>query len=335
MSTEVEKMRYVVYGAGGVGASIGAALHQRGHEVTLIARGAHLDALRTGGLAYRTPERDVTLRIPVVGHPQEIDFRPDDVVLLAMKTQDTAGALADLASCGVDDLPLICAQNGVENERIAARRFPRVYGMAVWLPAVFLEPGVVLNYSTGVGGILDTGRYPDGTDSVVRQLTSDLEASGMSSRPDPRIMRWKYSKLLTNLRTALPAVVGADANIDDFAGRVREEAIACYRAAGIDWTSHEEEERRRAESGMSQDHIDGKRREGGSSWQSIARGLGSIETDYMNGEIVLMGAELRVPTPYNRALQVAANRVAKLRLPPGSMSLGELEALARRDLAGE
>ena len=71
----------------------------------------------------------------------------------------------------------------------------------------------------------------------------------------------------------------------------------------------------------------GEARGGGSSWQSLARGTGSIETDYLNGEIVLLGRELGIPVPANEVLQREANRFARERLRPASMELETLSAL--------
>ncbi|HEY2288497.1 MAG TPA: ketopantoate reductase C-terminal domain-containing protein, partial [Streptosporangiaceae bacterium] len=71
----------------------------------------------------------------------------------------------------------------------------------------------------------------------------------------------------------------------------------------------------------------GARRGGGSSWQSLTRGTGSIEADYLNGEIVLLGREHGVPTPVNELLQRLANQFARDRRAPGSITDGELAAL--------
>ena len=71
----------------------------------------------------------------------------------------------------------------------------------------------------------------------------------------------------------------------------------------------------------------GARRGGGSSWQSLTRGTGSIEADYLNGEIVLLGREHGVPTPVNELLQRLANQFARERRAPGSITAGELAAL--------
>ena len=319
-------MRYIVYGAGAVGGAIGGRLAQHGHDVVLVARGAHLDALRQRGLELRSPEETVQLPVPAAGHPDEIDFGPDDVVLLTMKTQDTGVALRALAARAPVDLPIVCAQNGVENERLALRAFHRVYGMCVMLPATHLEPGVVEANGTPHTGILDLGCAPAGTDEVAAQVAADLSASMFSSVPVPDVMRWKYRKLVMNLGNALEAACGNAARGGALYQRARDEALACFAAAGIEAASEEEDRDRRSDL-FRVKPVDGRRRQGGSSWQSLARGTGSIETDYLNGEIVLLGRQLGVPTPVNTTLQRLANRMAAAGQPPGSMSVEEVEAL--------
>ena len=301
-------MRYIIYGAGGIGGVIGARLVQRGHEVVLIARGAHLGALRRDGLAFRTPDGTVTLPVTAVGHPSEVPFGGDEAVLLTMKSQDTAAALDELrATAG--DVQVICAQNGVANERMALRRFSRVYGMLVVLPAVHLSPGEVLTHTTGIGGVLDAGCYPAGSDALIEQVTADLEEAGFAARPDPNIMRLKYTKLLQNSGNAIQALCGPQTAAGDLARLIREEVIAVYDAAGVDYAPLTE--LRERSSGMVLGEIEGQTRWGGSTWQSLQRGAGSIETDYLNGEIALLGALHGVPTPYNRLLQRLAAEAAR------------------------
>ena len=74
--------------------------------------------------------------------------------------------------------------------------------------------------------------------------------------------------------------------------------------------------------------VNGAERTGGSSWQSLTRGTGSIEADFLNGEIVLLGREHGVPTPVNEALQRLANRAAADRMPPGSLTPEQILAEA-------
>src|SRR5262245_26946759 len=180
-------MRYIIYGAGGIGGAIGARLFQRGHEVALICRGEQMTTIQQRGLTLKTPHETTQLPLRAVGHPAELKFMEKDVVILTMKSQDTEGALRDLERAGGGKVPVICAQNGVDNERMAARRFTRVYGMVVVMPATYLEPGVVLNHSSPVEGVLDTGCYPCGVDPFIAQVAADLTACGFSAKPDSDI----------------------------------------------------------------------------------------------------------------------------------------------------
>jgi len=146
----------------------------------------------------------------------------------------------------------------------------------------------------------------------------------MSATPDPAIMRKKYTKLLMNLGNAFQAACG-DVDGRDILGRARAEGVACFRAANIAFAS-EEEDRARRGTLLNVKPIGGQRRGGGSSWQSLARGLATVEADYLNGEIVLLGALHGVPTPVNRVLQRVANRMAAARSAPGSMTASDLAA---------
>ena len=315
-------MRYVIYGAGAIGGSIGARLFQKGQEVTLICRGAHLDAVKRDGLLLRTPGEAETLRIRAVGGPAEIEWHGDEVVLLAMKSQDTAPALQSLRAAA-GDVPVICAQNGVANERMALRFFSQVYAMLVVLPATHLVPGEVLLHSSPLGGVLDCGRYPDGKDPRIEQVTVDLREAGFGAQPDPLVMRLKHAKLLTNLGNIVQALCG-NGQAGDLVRRVRDEAMLSYEAAVVDCAPPEELVARH--SGITVKPIDGAGgRPGGSTWQSLERG-GSLETDYLNGEIALLGALHGIATPFNRMLQLAAAEAVGEGRRPGSYTVEELMA---------
>jgi len=318
-------MRYIVYGAGAVGGVIGARLFQAGHDVVLIARGPHFDAICERGLTFETPDASVELKIAAVGHPSGIDFLPDDVVILGMKTQHTEAALDALLAVAGPNIAIVSAQNGVENERLALRRFANVYAMMVWLPATHLDPGVVIAHASPINGVLDAGRYPSGVDARIERITADIDAAGIAAKPLSDAMRWKYAKLLGNLGNAVSAACRTEDDARTLYGRVREEAIACYGAAGIEWASNEEQAERRQAMSRPAPSEGGRIRGGGSSWQSLARGQGSIESDFLNGEIVLLGRMHNIPTPANAALQRIANRLAAAGTPPGSMSLAEIE----------
>jgi 2-dehydropantoate 2-reductase len=262
------------------------------------------------------------MRVPAVGHPSEIDWLAEDVVLLTVKSQHTAAALDDLAKAA-GELAIVCAQNGVANERMALRQFSRVYAMMVMLPATHIAPGEVVMYATPVGGLLDIGCYPRGGDALAEQIAHDLTQAGLSSRVDPNVMRVKYGKLLENLANAVQALCGLDAAAGELVQAVRAEGKAVLEAAEIDFATEGEMDQRRAESTIALQPIEGQGR-GGSTWQSLARRAGSIETDYLNGEIALLGALHAVPTPYNRLLQRLAAKAAREQRAPGSYTVHEL-----------
>lgn len=328
-------MRFIVYGAGGVGGVIGAQLFLHGHDVVLIARGEHLQALQDKGLRYETPDGVSVLPVPAVGDPREIAFTGDDVVLLTMKSQHTLAALNALRSAAGDRVPVICAQNGIANEDMALRRFARVYAMLVYLPAVRLEPGVVVSHAAADKGVLDAGCYPSGTDALIGTVTGTLDASGFSAGPVADAMRWKYGKLIRNLGNAVQALCRNEADdaepIEGLRQRLRAEAEACYAAAGIASSSLPEEEARR-KGHMVRGEVPGRPAHRSSTWQSIARGTGDIEADYLNGEIVRLGRLHGVPVPANAVMQRLATALARERGAVQSMDPREILALIEAEV---
>ena len=135
-------------------------------------------------------------------------------------------------------------------------------------------------------------------------------------------MRLKYAKLLSNLLNVVQALSSGAAG--DIVRAVREEATAVYAAAGIDCAGPEDLQDR--VKGITVKPVPGfESRLGGSTWQSLSRG-GSLETDYLNGEIALLGALHGVPTPYNRMLQGAAAEASREGREPGSYTPEELLA---------
>lgn len=317
-------MTFIIYGVGAIGGTIAAKLALAGRPVAGIARGPQLEALRRNGLLLRTPAGEARTGFPVAADPSGLDIGPDDTVLLAMKTQDTAAALERLRAAGVADQPIVCAQNGVANERMALRFFPNVYAMMVALPATFIRPGEVAAFGMPHAGLFDIGRYPSGTDATLDRLCDALVAAGFAAFPSADVMASKYGKLLMNLGNVLDAAGGEAASASPILARARAEGEAVLRAAGITAAGEDTERRRRL---MQAQPIPGAERVGSSSAQSLARGTGSIETDYLNGEIVLLGRLHGVPTPVNAALCALGHRLVAERRAAGSMPLSEIEAM--------
>jgi 2-dehydropantoate 2-reductase len=196
----------------------------------------------------------------------------------------------------------------------------------VLCPAGHLEPGIVESYAFRTTGILDVGRYPSGSDDVARQISAAFASSGFVSQVRDDVMRWKWIKLIVNLANALEAVLGLGNVPDELHRLARQEGLACLRAAGIDAVSLQEDREHRGDL-LELTSIGGEARPGGSSWQSLARGSGAIETDYLTGEIVLLGRLHGVPTPVNTLLQRLAREAAEQHLPPGTVTIGQFTAL--------
>ena len=220
--------------AGAIGGLIAARLHQSGQPVTTIARGRQLAALQSSGLRLDSPDGTAQITFPAVASPAAVAWQDDACVILAMKSQDTAQALEALMASAPPSVTVVCAQNGVENERAALRRFPRTVGMCMNCPATFLEPGVVTVMSARPTAV-STWPFPaqgvgeDPADSVAAALrAADFDAI---VRAD--IMPWKYAKLLVNLGNAVEALCGPQARGGEFEQRLRAEAQQCLAAAGI------------------------------------------------------------------------------------------------------
>jgi 2-dehydropantoate 2-reductase len=312
-------VRVVIYGAGAIGGVIGARLFQSEHDVVFIARGDNYDAIFQNGLRLETPDETATLHIPVVEDPAALSYSSNDVVLLAMKGQDTLNALRHLATVVPPSISIVCAQNGVENERVALRIFENIYGMCVMCPATHLVPGVVQARSSPITGLLDVGRWPFGVDDRAEDFAGGLRGATFDSVARSDIARWKWGKLLMNLGNAVQAVCGVTAREGELTRRAEEEGVEVLRVAGIEHVSREEDTERRGQL-LTIRPVRGNERAGGSSWQSLERGTGAIETDYLTGEIVLQGRLAGVATPVNELLQRLANQLAFERRAPGAWS---------------
>jgi 2-dehydropantoate 2-reductase len=321
-------MRFVIFGAGAIGGVVGAKLHQSGFDVALIARGAHYEAIRENGLRIEQPHQSAVLQIPVADSPDALEWGGEEVVMLATKSQDTARAVETLRAAAPTITPVVCVQNGVENERSALRLFPNVYGAVVMSPTAHLEPGIVQAYGTRGTGVIDVGRYPSGLDALCEQIANALGASDFSSMARPDIMRFKYAKLLSNVGNAVDAICEPGSEADELSELAREEGRAALLAAGIEFVAEDVNDVEARWARLDLKPIAGRERAGSSTRQSIARGMPTVETDYLNGEISLLGRLEGVATPVNDALCELSARHVRERRAPGTLAAGEVLALA-------
>lgn len=322
-------MRYVVYGAGAVGGVIGSRLHLAGVPTTLVARGDHLRAIRDRGLVLDTAAGPETVDVPARGSAAEVGWTDDTVVLLTVKSHQTAAALDALAAHAPAGSVVVSAQNGVANEAAILRRFAATYSICVMLPSAHVDPGVVVQQCWPVPGILDVGRFPGGVDDVAEAVAADLRAAGFVSQTRPDVMAWKYRKLVMNLANGVSATCRPGGEgFDELVRRAREEGEQAIAAAGVAMVSAAEDAARRGDLLQSRPRDD--RTRGGSTWQSISRGTGDVEIDYLAGEVVLLGRLHGVPTPVNELLQRVTADLARRHGPVASLDPAALlERLSR------
>lgn len=315
-------MRFVVMGLGAVGGTVAALLRRAGHNVVGVARGAHLDAIRAKGLTLATPRETFAAKLSVYGSLAEIAPAAGDVLMLAVKTQDAVPALHAALAAGFHDARIVCLQNGLENERLALRLFRDVYGVCVVLPSSYGTPGEVEDYGDPHPGILDIGRWPAGRDAGSDAIAAALRDAGFQSESVPDIQRLKAGKLLMNLGNAIELACGPGAHWLDLYAAVRAEGEAVLAAAGIAFAGQAEDARRRGAFKIGP--IAGKPRTGGSTWQSVARGLGTVETDYLNGEIALLARLYGAAAPLNEKLADTARKIAAGSAQPASFKPNDL-----------
>ncbi|MDO9456179.1 ketopantoate reductase family protein [Nocardioides sp.] len=317
-------MRYVVYGAGAIGGGVGGLLHRAGIDTTLVARGNHLAALRDDGLRLTVGhDGEVALTVPTAASAAEVVWHDDTVVLLAVKSQQTAAALADLTPHLPPATPVVSLQNGVSNERTLLRHVEHVQGIVVMMPASHLSPGRVTIHSAGKPGLLDVGRFPSGVDDTSRAVAADLERAGFASVPRDDVMAWKHRKLLMNLGNAVNASCPPGDEATELVRLVRDEGERVLAAAGIPVTGEADDRERRGELLRPLVDRDGV---GSSSWQSVQRGTGDVEADHLNGEIVLLGRLHGLLTPANELARRTVNDLVRRAAPPQTVSAAGLLA---------
>ena len=303
----------------------GACCTRAGLDVVLVARGAHLDAIRERGLELRLPQGTHQVDVPAVGGAGEVDWSRPSAVVLAVKSQQTHAALEDLVAHAPTATPVACVQNGVANERACLRHFSDVVAVNVVVPATHLEPGVVSVGSELSPGILDCGRYPTGVSDAARMFSRAFTAAGFASRT-VEVMPWKHRKLVMNLGNAVDACCAPGPDADELRRRATEEGLDVLAAAGTEVVDVETERARREGLTPAHEQVTGSRGAGSSSRQSLLRGTGTIESAYLNGEIVLTARLHGLVAPVNQLLQETADRMARERAEPGSADAGALLA---------
>ncbi len=319
-------MRFLVVGAGAIGGGLAVDLARSGHDVAVVARGAHLDAIRAHGLVRHSPEGTTTTRLVAHATVGEAVVDEATVVVVATKVQQAEPVLDALLVHAGPDVPVVCAHNGVEGERLALRRFRTVLAANLNIPGTHLQPGVIDTFAARPRGVLDVGRVPAATDGrsdpVAVVVAERLTDAGYLSEACADIGPRKWAKLIGNTGNALQVLCGRpSAGWDRLYEVVRAEAEAVVAAAGIA-VDHETQQARSAQ--VARGDIGDRARSGSSTWQSVERGTGDVEVVALNGEISLLGRLHGVPTPAN---DLVVARTLALVAAPGPTARLDQDAL--------
>jgi len=291
-------MRVAVYGAGAVGAYLGSRFAAGRADVHLIARGAHLAALRERGLTLVTPDGVTTTQVWATDDPASIG--PVDLVLFCVKSYDTEAVAARLAPLIGPSTAVLSIQNGVDNEpKIAAAiGAEHVLGAAVYVLAAVESPGVV---RSGPARVVVGELVPGPPSRRVSEIVEVARAGGLDATavPDVRLAKWeKYTVLVAfsavSAATQLPLgdVRRAPAALAMLRGLMTE-AWTVGRALGVpladDLVSRQVElllaQADSAGASLRHDLMTGHR----------------MELEALQGTLSRLGRETRVPTPWTDA----------------------------------
>lgn len=294
-------MKIAVLGAGGVGGYFGARLAAAGYDVTFIARGMHLDAMRTRGLRVISPLGDVT-----VENPKAVDdvskVGKVDLVLVAVKLWDTEAAGESLQQLANDGAAVLSFQNGVHKDEILARHLPEqsILGGVAYIAAVISEPGVITH--SGTMQKLTFGEYDGSRSARVESFFEACQKAGITAEISDNIRRLIWEKFVF-----LVGLSGTTSSIRKPIGPIREnprtraflldvmrEVVSIGRAKGVDLPEHFAENRlafcdtipATMTSSMHHDLERGNR----------------MELPWLSGGVSDFGRQLNIPTPNNTAI---------------------------------
>ena len=301
--TRAAAMPTLVAGPGAIGGFIAARLARAGRPVQVLARGDTARALRDGPLRVRDGDEEFSVRLDVVEDPSRA--APPGLVIVAVKSFDTAGLGASLAPVVAPGTAVLSLQNGVDNTAVLEAALPGrpVGGVAVYLGCQRTAPGMVVrrpsrNPDTGELRDLLAGGGPGVLSEHLRAIGA---ATGVPVRAmdDPRPALW--TKLVANASLNTVTALGrarvgrlfANEDAVELMRRIGREVVAVARAAGVEVPPDAAERyladaRRRLPAG------------GGSSTLFDLEQGRRLERDALIGAVVRHGRRLGVPVPVSR-----------------------------------
>jgi len=291
-------MRVAVFGAGAVGSYLGSRLAAAGSDVHLVARGAHMQALREKGLTLITPDGVSTTSVWATDDPATIGSV--DIVLFCVKSYDTESAVEQLPPLVGPETAVISIQNGIENEAkiAAAIGAEHVLGAATYILAAIESPGVVRSGSARIViGELHEGQPSERVQAIVDRF----RAGGVDATAtrDVRLAKWDKYVLLV----AFSAVTAAtQLTVGDIRGSVAAsgmlraimtEAWSVGRALGVPLADDLVDRAHALVLAQDDD-------EGTSLRHDLLTGH-RMELDALQGTLRRLGRQTGIPTPWTDA----------------------------------
>jgi len=188
-------MRIAVLGAGGIGGYYGARLAKAGHDVVLVARGAHLEALKRRGVTVRTPDEELTL--PITAVPDVRGLEPVDLLLFCVKAYDTEAGARSIAPLVGPDTVVLTVQNGLDRADVLATALDgtkAVLAGAVYAALQLAGPGVVVR--TGPEARITFGERGGAASDRTARLAAAFRESGLVHEVSADIDRVLWEKFL-------------------------------------------------------------------------------------------------------------------------------------------
>jgi 2-dehydropantoate 2-reductase len=296
-------MRMLVMGTGGLGGYFGGLLARAGEDVTFVARGAHLDALRSSGLAVRSEDGDFAL--PVRATHRCADAGPVDLVLFTVKAYDLETAGEALRPALGSETAILCLQNGVEAEgRLGSMLGDRrILGGVTYVSAGIEAPGVIRH--TGATGDIIFGEMDGRITPRVRAIEAMLRRAGVETEVTDHIVRALWEKFVfisamggMTAATRLPmGEIFEHPDSRQMFHDLMEEAAAVGRARGVQLDGVVDRHMKFVEDRVRGSDY-GMR---ASLYHDLAAGR-RIELDALCGAVVRLGREAGVPTPLSFAV---------------------------------
>lgn len=227
-------MQVVVYGAGAVGSVLGGLLCQHKHDVHLVCRPPHAEAIKENGLKIRSATGDYVARPGTSTSLSGVDIGEDTVVFVTVKSHNTREVVEALAAAVPAQTPIVSFQNGIGNEDIILEHFENVYGGVVRMTCQMLQPG---NATFRRIGRIIVGRYPKGSDATSRSIARAFAEARFDAVSSRNVLSDKWLKLAVNTQSVFNAVVDTrDHDTNEFGelkARILEETRDVLKAARI------------------------------------------------------------------------------------------------------